>query len=171
MDGLELGLSHGFQLSVMARYGVAIKRYGVWGRAVAAMVMVFAAVLFVSPSWRAVQVFPLLAGLAFAWVDAYPAAVDPGGGNGVLRRWLAAQTVQLSMKATANLAGLFEGFGVVAAALLFAGPLPASMPEAARLAAVVAVIAFGWNAFSQVACDSGYYNMNPVPARWIVAIR
>lgn len=170
MEGLELGLSHGFRLSAMARYEMALHRYGVWGRTVAAVIMVVVAGLFASPAWRAVQLLPLVTGLALAWIDAYPDLVETEGSNGVLRRWLAAHTATLTT-ASPDLAGLLEGFGVVAGAFLFAGPLPVTMPLGARVVALVALTAFGWNAFSQVAADPGYYNMDPAPAPWTVAVR
>lgn len=170
MEGIGLGLSHGFRLRAMARYGVAVNRYGAWGRTVAALIMIFAAGLFASPAWRVVQLLPLVVGLALAWINAYPEAVDPGPESRSFRRWLAIHAGDLTTAAP-NLAGLFEGFGVVAAGLLFAGPVPVSMPQNVRIVALVAVTGFGWNAFSQVVADPGYYNMDPVPARWTIAVR
>jgi hypothetical protein len=170
MEGLELGLSHGFRLSAMARYEMTIHRYGIWGRTVAAVVMVVVACLFASPAWRAVQLLLLLTGVALAWINAYPELVETEGGGGFLRRWFEAHTANLTT-ASPDLAGLLEGFGVVAGALLFAGPLPVTMPLGARVVALVALTAFGWNAFSQVAADPGYYNMDSAPARWTVAVR
>jgi hypothetical protein len=170
MEGLELGLSHGFRLSAMARYETTIHRYGIWGRTVAAVIMVLVAGLFASPAWRAVQLVPLVTGVALAWINAYPELVGTGGGSGVLRRWLEAHTATLTT-ASPDLAGLLEGFGVVAAALLFAGPLLVSMSSGARAVALIALTAFGWNAFSQVAADPGYYNMDPAPERWTVVVR
>jgi hypothetical protein len=175
MEGLELGLSHGFRLSAMARYEMTIHRYGVWGRTVAVVIMVVVAALFASPAWRTVQLVLLVAGVSLAWVNAYPELVDtetgsPKARRGALRRWLAPHTANLTT-ASPDLAGLLEGFGVVAAAFLFAGPLPVTMPAGARVVALVALTAFAWNAFSQVAADPGYYNADPAPARWAVAVR
>jgi signal transduction histidine kinase len=168
MDGLDLGLSHDFRLSVMASYNLAIKRYGAWGRAVTVVIMLVAAGLFASPSWRVLQLLPLVAGLALAWVDAHPAALDRVTGSRNRLQWLAAQTTALSVVAAFNLAGLLEGTGVVAAGLLFAGPLAVSMPPGVRVTALVAVTAFAWNAFSQVVADPGYYNTDPAPGRLMV---
>jgi hypothetical protein len=133
------------------------------------VIMFFIAGLFASPPWRVVQLLPLLAGVALAWLDTHPAAVETEAGSRHVGRWLAAHADM--DKATANLAGLLEGFGAVAAGLLFAGPLPVSMPLAPRVVALVALTAFVWNAFSQVAADPGYYNVNPAPASWAVAVR
>jgi hypothetical protein len=170
VEGLELGLSHGFRLSALARYEMTIYRYGVWGRTAAAVLMVVVAGLFASPAWRTVQLLLLLAGVSLAWIDAYPELVDTEAGSGALRRWLDAHTANLTT-ASPNLAGLLEGFGVVAGAFLFAGPRPVTMPAGARVVALVALTAYGWNAFSQVAADPGYYNTDPAPARWWVAVR
>lgn len=170
MDGLELGLSRGFRLSAMASYGMVINRYGVWGRTAAAMIMLLIAGLFAAPSWRAVQLLPLTAGVALAWVDVHPAVAETQVRRGVMRRWLAAHPADLDT-ATANLAGLLEGFGVVAAGLLFAGPIPASVSRGPRTVALIVVTVYAWNAFSQVTADPGYYNMNPPPARWAVGVK
>jgi hypothetical protein len=170
MDGLELGLSHGFRLSAMVSYEGAMNRYGACGRAIAALTAVLAAALFASPAWRTVQLLPLVAGVALALIDAYPVAVQLEAQSGTLRRWLAASATDITTAAP-NLAGLFEGFGVVAGILLFAGPLAAPMPLGARIVGLVALDLFAVNAFSQVAADPGYYNMDPAPARWTVAVR
>jgi hypothetical protein len=170
MEGLQLGISYGFRLSAMARFEMTIHRYGVWGRTVAAVIMVLVAGLFASPAWRAVQLLLLVTGVALAWIDAYPELVETEGGGGILRRWLAAHTANLTTAAP-DLAGLLEGFGVVAGAFLFAGPLPVTMPADARVVALVALTAFAWNAFSQVSADPGFYNTDPAPARWTVAVR
>ena len=170
MEGLELGLSKGFRLSAMASFAAAMNRYGIWGRSIAGLVMVFAAGLFASPAWRAVQLLPLTSGLVLAWVGAYM-TVDTEAGRGAIRRWLAAHAVDRDETANANLPGLLEGFGVVAGSLLFAGPLPVSMAVGARVVALVALTAYAWSAFSQVAIDPGYYNADAAPARWAIAAR
>jgi hypothetical protein len=170
MEGMDLGLSSGFRLDVMAGYAVAVKRYGIWVRAAATAVMLSAAGT-ASPAWRTLQLLPLVAGLTLAWLDAYPPMSEVLLGSRGLRRWLDDQTAATSTTAAINLAGLLEGFGVVIAALLFAGPLPVSMPHPARLAALVAVTAFGWSAFSQVAADPGYYKTDPPAADSMVAMR
>jgi hypothetical protein len=170
MEGLELGLSHGFRLAAMARFEMALHRYGVWGRTAAAVIMVVVAVLFASPVWRAVQLLLLVTGVALAWIDAYPELVETERRGGVLRRWFEAHTANLTT-ASPDLAGLLEGFGLVAGAFLFAGPLPVTMPQGARVVALVILTAYGWNAFSQVSPDPGYYNTDPGPARWTVVVR
>jgi signal transduction histidine kinase len=170
MEGMDLGLSPGFRLDVMAGYAEAVKRYGILVRTAATAVMLSAAG-FASPAWRALQLLPLTAGLGLAWLDAYPPISEVLLGSRGLRRWLDAHTTAVRTTATINLAGLLEGFGVVIAGLLFAGPLPVSMPHAVRLAALIAVTAFGWNAFSQVASDPGYYKADPPPADSMVVMR
>jgi hypothetical protein len=170
VNGLELGLSHGFRLSAMASFARAMNRYGAYGRGVAAVIIVLVAGLFGSPAWRIVQLLPLVAGVTLAMIEVYSTAVDPDAEAGVLRRWLSAYTADITTAAP-NLAGLLEGFGLVFGALLFAGPLAVSMSLGARVAGLVALIAFGCNAFSQVAADPGYYNLDPPPARWVTAVR
>jgi hypothetical protein len=170
VEGLELGLSKGFRLSAMASYAVTVNRYGIWGRSIAALVMVFAAGLLASPAWRAVQLLPLAAGVVLAWTGAYM-TVDTEARRGAIRRWLAAHAVDRDTAANANLPGLLEGSGAVAGALLFAGPLPVSMALGVRVVALVVLTAYAWNAFSQVATDPGYYSADAAPARWTVAAR
>jgi hypothetical protein len=170
VNGLELGLSHGFRLSAMASYATAMNRYGAFGRAIVAVIAVLVAGLFGSPVWRIVQLLPLVTGVTLALIDAYSTGVDPDAETGTLRRWLIADITRRTTAAP-NLAGLLEGFGVVLGALLFAGPLPVLMPLSARVVGLAALAAFAWNAFSQVAADPGYYNRDPAPAHWIVAVR
>jgi hypothetical protein len=170
MQELDLGLSPEFRLDVMAPYADTVKRYGVWTRAAAVIAILFTAG-FATPYWRTVQLLPLVVGCVLAWLDAYPPRSDSVLGSHALRRWLDARTTAVSKTATVNLAGLLEGFGVVAAALLFAGPLPVSMPAGSRAAAAVALTGFCWNAFSQVITDPGYYNPGRPPAHWVVAFR
>lgn len=170
MNRLELGLSHGFRLSAMASYAAAMNRYGAYGRGAAAVITVLVAALFASPAWRIVQLLPLVAGVTLALIDANSTAVGPDAEVGALRRWLSAYTADITTAAP-NLAGLLEGFGLVLGALLFAGPIAVSMSPSARVAGLAALIAFGCNAFSQVAADPGYYNMDPPPARWVIAVR
>src|SRR5229473_1894483 len=115
MEGLDLGLSPGFRLEVMAGYAGAVTRYGVWCRT-AALAIILATVGFVSPPWRAVQLLPVAAGLALAWLDVYPPTSEVLLGSRGLKRWLEARTTDLRDVATPNLAGLLEGFGVVTGA-------------------------------------------------------
>jgi hypothetical protein len=170
MEGWNLGLSPGFSLDVMAGYGEIVKRWGVWVRGAMAVIMLCAAGL-ASPAWRVVQLLPLTGGVLLAWLDAYPPASDVLLGSRALRRWVDARTAVVSKTATINLAGLLEGFGVVAVALLFAGPLPVSMPAGLRLAGAAALTAFCWDAFSQVVGDAGYYNADRPADRWVIAVR
>lgn len=170
MEGMSLGLSPGFRLDVMAGYAVAVKRYGVWARAAATAIMLSMAGI-ASPAWRILQLLPLAAGLALAWLDVYPPMSEMLLGSRGLRRWLDDQTTGTSTTAAINLAGLLEGLGVVVAGLLFAGPLPVSMPHAARLIALIALTTFAWSAFSQVVADPGYYKAEPPAPDSMVAMR
>lgn len=170
MGGWDLGLSPEFHLDVMAPYAVSVKRYGIWARG-AAVIVILVAAGFVSPPWRTVQLLPLTVGFVLAWLDAYPPSSDAILGSRGLRHWVDARTTAVSKIATMNLAGLLEGFGVVAGGFLFAGPLPVSMPAGPRLAAAVALAVFCWDAFSQVVADPGYYNKGRPPQRWVIAVR
>lgn len=170
MEGMDLGLSPGFRLEVMAGYAGAVNRYGVWCRT-ATLAIILSAACFAHPLWRAVQLLPVTAGLVFAWMDVYPPESEVLFGSRRLKRWLEARTTDVKDIATPNLAGLLEGFGVVAGALLFAGPLPVSIPQGARLAGIIALTAYCLNAFSQVTVDPGYYRTDAPPARWVIAVR
>ena len=76
-------------------------------------------------------------------------------------------------RATADLSGLLEGFGIISVALLFAGPvavhpLPALVYELGTVLIVVHV----WSAFLQAMTDSSWYSpVHPPgrrPGRWPV---
>ena len=75
-------------------------------------------------------------------------------------------------RATADLSGLLEGFGIISVALLFAGPLevrplPATVYELGTLLIVVHV----WSAFLQAMTDSSWYSPDMPPGRVVLLLR
>ena len=75
-------------------------------------------------------------------------------------------------RATADLSGLLEGFGIISVALLFAGPvavrpLPATVYELGTVLIVVHV----WSAFLQAMTDSSWYSPDMPPGRTVLLLR
>ena len=75
-------------------------------------------------------------------------------------------------RATADLSGLLEGFGIISVALLFAGPvavhpLPALVYELGTVLIVVHV----WSAFLQAMTDSSWYSPDSPPGRTVLLLR
>ena len=169
MDRLDLGLSQGFRLSVMASYASTIRRYGAWGRLAALAGMILIAGLLAAPVWRTVQFVPMAAGTGLSLLETHPAVLESH--QGMLWRWVADHTSALLTVAVPNLPGLLEGLGAITAGLFLGGPVPVAMPADARLISEVLLTGYAWNAFSNVPPDPGYYNTSLPPTRWILAAR
>lgn len=169
MDRLDLGLSPGFRLSVMASYAAAIRRHGAWGRLAVLAGMIVTSGLFAIPTWRLVQFLPMVAGVGLAMVETHPAILESR--DGAVRRWVADHSIAQLTVAAPNLPGLLEGLGAVSAGLFLAGPAPVVMPANARLVSEVLLTGYTWNAFSNVAADPGYYNTVRPPTWWMTAAR
>ncbi|NRQ31855.1 hypothetical protein HII36_08380 [Nonomuraea sp. NN258] len=105
----------------------------------------------------ALQLIPMTIGSVLAYIHPRPALVDRlpyRFGLGAL----AAHLTSTRGRTKIDIPGLFEGFGLVAAAMAYAGPWAAQgLSVDARIVAMVAVTVFGWSIFVNVELDPGYY--------------
>ena len=75
-------------------------------------------------------------------------------------------------RATVDLSGLLEGFGIISAALLFAGPLEVRpLPATVYGLGMVLIVIHVWSAFLQAMTDSTWYASDPPPARALLVLR
>ena len=113
------------------------------------------------------------AGAVTAWAHNRSSLLDllvardiPGLGA-VARHLLGAR-----QRATIDLSGLLEGFGIISAALLFAGPLEVRpLPATVYGLAMVLIVIHVWSAFLQAMTDSTWYATDPPPARALLVLR
>ncbi len=75
-------------------------------------------------------------------------------------------------RATADLSGLLEGFGIISVALLFAGPLEVRpLPATVYALGTVLIVIHVWSAFLQAMTDSTWYAPDTPPGRAVLALR
>ena len=75
-------------------------------------------------------------------------------------------------RATVDLSGLLEGFGIISASLLFAGPLEVRpLPATVYGLGMVLIVIQVWSAFLQAMTDSTWYATDPPPARALLVLR
>jgi hypothetical protein len=121
----------------------------------------------------AAQLLMASAGVSMAWVQTMPAILDrlASGPIAALRK-TAGHLRGARGKATADLAGLLEGFGMIAALLLYGGPVPVRpLPLPVYVTGLVLITASVWNAQAQVMTDASWYNPDQPPARGLIAFR
>jgi hypothetical protein len=121
----------------------------------------------------AAQLLMASAGVSMAWVQTMPAILDrlASGPIAALRK-TAGHLRGARVKATADLAGLLEGFGMIVALLLYAGPVPVRpLPLPVYVTGLVLITACVWNAQAQVMTDASWYNPDQSPARGLVVFR
>jgi signal transduction histidine kinase len=94
-------------------------------------------------------------------------ARDISGLSAVARHLLGAR-----QRATVDLSGLLEGFGIISAAFLFAGPFEVRpLPGTVYALGTVLIVIHVWSAFLQAMTDSTWYSADPPPARGLLALR
>jgi hypothetical protein len=75
-------------------------------------------------------------------------------------------------RATIDLSGLLEGFGIISASLLFAGPLEVRpLPGTVYGLGMVLIVIHVWSAFLQAMTDSTWYSADPPPDRALLVLR
>jgi signal transduction histidine kinase len=75
-------------------------------------------------------------------------------------------------RATADLSGLLEGFGIISVTLLFAGPLEVRpLPATVYAVGVVLIVIHVWSAFLQAMTDSTWYAPDTPPGRAVLVLR
>ena len=76
------------------------------------------------------------------------------------------------VRATADLSGLLEGFGIISVTLLFAGPLEVRpLPALVYALGTVLIVIHVWSAFLQAMTDSTWYVQDPSPGRAVLVLR
>ncbi len=121
----------------------------------------------------AAQLLVVSAGVSMAWIQTMPGVLDrlASGRIAALRR-TAGHLRGARSKATADLAGLLEGFGIILVLLLYGGPISVRpLPLPVYVIGLVLVTAHVWSAFAQVMTDASWYNPDLPPARGLVAYR
>jgi signal transduction histidine kinase len=75
-------------------------------------------------------------------------------------------------RATADLAGLLEGFGIISVGLLFAGPLEVRpLPATVYRLGLLLITVHVWSMFLQTMTDSSWYSPDPPPGRAVLLLR
>jgi hypothetical protein len=121
----------------------------------------------------AAQLLMVSVGVSMAWIQTQQGLLDrlASGPIAPLRR-AAWHLRGVRGRATADLSGLLEGFGIILALLLYGGPISARpLPLAVYVTGIVLVTAHVWSAFAQVMTDASWYNPNQPPATGLVAFR
>jgi hypothetical protein len=76
------------------------------------------------------------------------------------------------LRATADLSGLLEGFGIISVTLLFAGPLEVRpLPATVYELGTVLIVVHVWSAFLQAMTDSSWYSPDVPPGRVVLLLR
>jgi hypothetical protein len=121
----------------------------------------------------AAQLLMVSAGVGMAWIQTQPAWLDRlASGRVTALRKTAWHLRGAHGRATADLAGLLEGFGIILALLLYGGPISVRpLPLPVYVLGLILVTAHVWSAFAQVMTDPSWYNTDPPPARGLVLFR
>ncbi len=121
----------------------------------------------------AAQLLMVSAGVGMAWIQTQPALLDRlASGRVAALRKTAWHLRGAHGRATADLAGLLEGFGIILALLLYGGPISARpLPVPVYVLGLILVTAHVWSAFAQVMTDPSWYNPDPPPARGLIVFR
>ena len=121
----------------------------------------------------AAQLVMVSAGVSMAWVQLQPGLLDrleSGRLPGLSRTVWHLRGAR--GRATADLAGILESLGIVAALLLYVGPFAVRpLPAGVYLAGLVLVTGHLWSAYSQVMTDSSWYNPEAPANRRLVVLR
>ena len=84
----------------------------------------------------------------------------------------ASHLIGARQRATADLSGLLEGFGIISVALLYAGPFAVRpLPALVYALGTVLIVVHVWSAFLQAMTDSSWYSPDPPPGRAVLLLR
>jgi two-component sensor histidine kinase len=121
----------------------------------------------------AAQLLTVSAGVSLAWIQTRPDTLDRlASGRIAPVRKAAGHLRNVRGRATADLPGMLEGFGMIVALLLFGGPISVRpLPAPVYVVGLILITAHVWNAFAQVMTDASWYNPDTPPARGLVAYR
>ena len=121
----------------------------------------------------AAQMLMATAGVGTAFIQAQPALLERLESVRIVALSRMAEHLRTARsRATADLSGLLEGFGMIVILLLYAGPFPVRpLPLPVYVIALVLITAHVWSAQAQVMTDASWYNPDPPPAPGLVAFR
>ena len=84
----------------------------------------------------------------------------------------ASHLIGARQRATADLSGLLEGFGIISVALLYAGPFAVRpLPALVYALGTVLIVVHVWSAFLQAMTDSSWYSPDPPPGQAVLLLR
>ena len=121
----------------------------------------------------AAQMLMVSVGVSMAWVQTQQGLLDRlASGRIAPLRKTAEHLSGARSRATADLSGLLEGFGIILALLLYGGPISVRpLPVPVYVIGVILITAHVWSAFSQVMTDASWYNPDPPPASGLIRFR
>jgi hypothetical protein len=121
----------------------------------------------------AAQMLMVSAGAVTAWVHTMPGVLDRLALSRLAPlRQTAGHLRGARGRATADLSGLLEGFGMIVVLFLYAGPVPVRpLPVPVYVIGLVLITAHTWSAQAQVMTDASWYNPDEPPAPGLVAYR
>ncbi len=121
----------------------------------------------------AAQLLMVSVGVSMAWVQTQQGVLDRlASGRIAPLRKTAGHLRGAHGRATADLSGLLEGFGIILALLLYGGPISVRpLPVPVYVTGVILVTAHVWSAFAQVMTDASWYNPDQPPARGLIRFR
>jgi hypothetical protein len=121
----------------------------------------------------AAQLLMVSVGVSMAWVQTQHGLLDRlASGRFTALRMTAGHLRDVRGRATADLSGLLEGFGIILALLLYGGPVAVRpLPVPVYVAGVILITAHVWSAFAQVMTDASWYNPDQPPTRGLIVFR
>ena len=122
----------------------------------------------------AAQLLMVSVGVSMAWVvQTQPGLLDRLASARIAPlRKTAGHLRSAHARATADLSGLLEGFGIILALLLYGGPISVRpLPLPVYITGVILITAHVWSAFAQVMTDASWYNPDQPPARGLIGFR
>lgn len=121
----------------------------------------------------AAQLLMVSAGAGTAWVHTQRSLLDRLASSRITPlRKTAGHLRGAHGRATADLSGLLEGFGIILALLLYGGPVSVRpLPVPVYVTGIILITAHVWSAFAQVMTDASWYNPDQPPARGLIVFR
>ncbi|MFJ9967132.1 sensor histidine kinase [Streptomyces avermitilis] len=119
------------------------------------------------------QLLPVTLGAITTWAHYRPGVLDRvAGSRSAALRWLGRHLSGAKGRATVDLSGVLECGGILAALLLYVGPVAVRpLPVPVYVFGLAVSTVHVWTAMSQVMIDAGWYNPDAPPARQLVRLR
>jgi hypothetical protein len=160
---------------IAVRYATPVWRAGVWARAacIAGLWLLLLGFPREDGWWKCAYLLLATAGVVTAWAHNRIDVLDGlmRWRNPLVRR-AAEHLRDARPRATVDLAGLAEGFGIISASLLYSGPIAVhAIPRAVFATGIVLITVHIWSAFSQAMTDASWYNPDIPPPPGLVRFR